>query len=58
MAGLALKEGDGTLAVTDPDYGEVIGHASGSVEAEGRILDPKAWTHRGEVRELPNGPLG
>lgn len=58
MAGLELEEGDGTLAVTDPDYGVVIGHASGSVEAEGRILDPKAWTHRGEVRELPNGPLG
>ena len=58
MAGLELEEGDGTLAVTDPDYGAVIGHASGSVEAEGRVLDPKAWTHRGEVRELPNGPLG
>ena len=58
MIGLELEEQDGRLALSDPDYGAVVGHSSGSVEAEGRMLDPKTWTHRGEVRELPDGPLG
>lgn len=44
---------DGTLSVTDPDYGPVAFHADGRVRAEGRVLDPASWTLAGHRAELP-----
>lgn len=38
------------LAVEDPDYGTVTFHPDGRVEAEGRVIDPKAFTVEGERR--------
>ncbi len=43
---------DGSIRVLDPDYGEVVFHADGVVEAEGRRLDPRNWTLQGERREI------
>ncbi len=43
---------DGTIAVDDPEYGRVAFHDDGSVSAEGRRLDPAAWTLAGECREI------
>ncbi len=49
LAGLAIREeADGALGVDDPEYGKVLFHADGRVAAEGRTLDPKAWTVKGE----------
>ena len=48
FAGLAMEGlADGRVVVEDPDYGVVEFHADGSVAAEGRTLDPAAWTVRG-----------
>ncbi|MEQ1949782.1 hypothetical protein [Mesorhizobium sp. CN2-181] len=56
--GLEIEHiGDGRLKVNDPEYGAVIFHADGRVEAEGRLLDPAEWTVRGEATRLPDGPL-
>ncbi len=41
------------LVIEDPDYGRVVFHPDGSVEAEGRRLDPKEWTVAGRRRALP-----
>ncbi|MEM6761363.1 MAG: hypothetical protein AAF615_00660 [Pseudomonadota bacterium] len=45
---------DGVLTVTDPEYGLVMFHADGVVEAEGRKIDPKTWTTEGKrtVRDV------
>lgn len=37
------------LAVEDPEYGRVVFNPDGTVLAEGRRLDPKAWTVEGQV---------
>jgi hypothetical protein len=34
--------------VEDPDYGRVVFHPDGTIEAEGR-LDPKTWTVPGHL---------
>lgn len=48
--GLALRrEAEGLLRVVDPVYGEVLFHADGRVEAEGRVIDPALWTVKGEA---------
>ena len=41
----------------DPEYGEVRFHASGKVEAEGRVVDPATWTVAGKAEFLPAGAL-
>ena len=56
--GLEIEDiGGGRLRVDDPEYGAVIFHADGRIEAEGRVIDPAAWTVRGEATSLPDGPL-
>lgn len=58
FAGLTLvEEAGGTLSIIDPEYGRVRMHADGRVEAEGRSIDPAAWTVAGEATHLPSGPL-
>ena len=49
------KEADGALRIDDPEYGEVLFHANGQAEAEGRMVDPAAWTITGEVETFPAG---
>jgi hypothetical protein len=44
---------DGGIVLDDPDYGTVVCHASGIVEAEERLVDPSLWTREGGVRALP-----
>ncbi|UCI07125.1 hypothetical protein [Mesorhizobium sp. B1-1-8] len=58
FAGLAVAaDSDGTLRIDDAEYGAVVFHADGRVEAEGRLIDPAAWTVRGEAKHLPEGPI-
>ncbi|OCX66900.1 hypothetical protein BFP70_03475 [Thioclava sp. SK-1] len=47
------KDVDGTITVTDADYGPVVFHTDGTIAAEGRILDPMAWSLRGQRTKLP-----
>lgn len=55
FAGLVIaEEGDGMLRVDDPEYGEVLFHADGRVVAQGRVLDPKVWSVKGE-RSIAGG---
>ncbi|MBP1849726.1 hypothetical protein J2Z17_001147 [Rhizobium halophytocola] len=55
---LALRDGEGDdLIVDDPEYGPVTLHADGRISAEGRVLDPAAWSVEGEAREFETGPL-
>ncbi len=46
------EQADGTIRVDDPAYGPVLFRQDGSVEAEGRRLDPKSWTVKGEAQRL------
>ncbi len=46
---------DGTIRVMDADYGEVVFAADGTVEAEGRRLDPRDWTLAGTRRVIELG---
>jgi hypothetical protein len=39
----------GRFTVTDPDYGPVVFHPDGTVEAEGRRLRPKDWSVAGRL---------
>jgi hypothetical protein len=56
--GLEIEDlGGGSLRLDDPEYGAVIFHVDGRIEAEGRVIDPAAWTVRGEATSLPDGPL-
>ncbi|AUH33531.1 hypothetical protein [Paracoccus tegillarcae] len=43
-----IEKPDGRILVTDPDYGSVIFCPDGTVEAEGRKLDPSQWTVEGQ----------
>jgi hypothetical protein len=45
----------GDVVVNDPDYGPVLFNADGTVEAEGRRLDPTDWTVEGSRVILPAG---
>ena len=45
-----VEEANGDILVDDPEYGRVRFGADGSVEAEGRRLDPAEWTIAGEAR--------
>ncbi|MBT9386188.1 hypothetical protein KM176_20125 [Pseudooceanicola sp. CBS1P-1] len=44
---------DGTFVIEDADYGPVQFRRDGKVIAEGRTLDPLAWTLAGHRQELP-----
>lgn len=44
---------DGSWRLDDPDYGPVIFHADGVVEAEGRRIDPQTYSIAGEALTLP-----
>jgi hypothetical protein len=47
---LSMRHGDGgLLAMDDPEYGPVLFHADGRVEAEDRVLDPAEWTVAGRA---------
>jgi len=51
FSSLAPAPGDDPRAIVtveDPDYGLVTFHPDGTVEAEGRRLDPKDWSVRGQ----------
>ncbi|WP_417823996.1 hypothetical protein [Thalassospira lucentensis] len=47
---------DGTYRIEDTQYGTVSFHQSGVVTAEGRTLDPKEWTLKGDRTKLPISP--
>lgn len=50
FGGLTVRDAaDGTLSVDDPEYGEVRFRPDGTVEAEGRVIRPGAFTVQGEV---------
>lgn len=53
----APREEHGRLVIDDPDYGPVIFHADGVVEAEGRRIDPDEMTVSGTREALPRGPI-
>ncbi len=48
---------DGSIVVDDPEYGPVIFHEDGRINAEERELNPENWTIAGHAEELPSGPL-
>lgn len=53
FAGLVTQDGaDGSMVIDDPDYGTVVCRMDGTIEAEGRVLDPAAWTHKGTLTRL------
>ncbi|HEY4201813.1 MAG TPA: hypothetical protein VGM83_14770 [Devosiaceae bacterium] len=53
FAALEIATGaNDSFIVDDPDYGRVVFHNDGIVEAEGRSLDPAQWTIAGEARIL------
>lgn len=53
FAGLSIgREAGGLLRVDDPEYGSVLFHPDGRVEAEGRVIDPASWTIGGEAVAL------
>jgi hypothetical protein len=54
---LQAVEANGGFVVQDPEYGEVRFNGDATVEAEGRILDPRGWTVAGSRANLPLGPL-
>jgi hypothetical protein len=55
---LSLRREKGNLIIVmDPEYGEVRFHASGRVEAEGRVVDPATWTVAGKAELLEAGPV-
>lgn len=53
MGHLAVRRTGDAIVLDDPDHGAVACHAAGTIEAEGRIVDPAAWTREGETRILP-----
>jgi hypothetical protein len=53
FSGLVIGRGKNDLLhVTDPEYGEVLFHADGRIEAEGRVVDPAGWQIAGEAAFL------
>ena len=53
MRQLEMRQTGDDIRLGDPDYGNVVCHSAGTIEAEGRIVDPAAWTREGEKRNLP-----
>jgi hypothetical protein len=53
FSNLSLDSGtDGLLHLTDPEYGDVVFHADGRIEVEGRVVDPAGWQVEGEATLL------
>ncbi|MBS1156828.1 MAG: hypothetical protein H6R07_2752 [Proteobacteria bacterium] len=52
FSAISVQERDGDLVVSDPEYGRIVFHASGEIEAEGRRLDPGTWSIEGACQEL------
>ncbi len=52
FGGLRMDGADDKITVVDPDYGNVLFRSDGTVEAEGRHLDPSDWTLAGERVEM------
>ncbi|AXC48875.1 hypothetical protein DRW48_03450 [Paracoccus suum] len=53
FAGVTAREdADGNLCVIDPEYGSVAFNRDGTVEAEGRRLDPAQWTLTGTRHKI------
>ena len=48
---------DGEITLDDPEYGTIRFNPDGSIDAEGRRIDPQAFTVRGERTILPRGAL-
>jgi hypothetical protein len=55
---LHAVEANGGFVVQDPEYGAVHFNGDATVEAQGRVLDPRGWTVTGSRVNLPDGPLG
>jgi len=49
----AIDGQDGEIWLDDPDYGRVVFHPDGRLFAEGGVIDPAAWTHKGKATVLP-----
>lgn len=49
---LHVERGEKAYVIDDAEYGRVVFRDDGTIAAEGRELDPRAWTLAGEVREL------
>lgn len=49
------EQADGTIRIDDPEYGPVLFRRDGTVEAEGRRLEPQSWTVKGEAEKLSLG---
>jgi len=43
------------LGIVDPEYGHVVFHSNGSIEAEGRLVDPSEWPVAGTARFFAPG---
>jgi hypothetical protein len=57
FSGLAIDRGDNdVLRVADPEYGNVVFHADGRIEAEGRVVDPSDWQIAGKATRFAPGP--
>ncbi len=50
-----VRGGDGTFTVDDPEYGAVVFHADGVVEAEGKTITPEEYTVEGMTTIYPGG---
>ncbi|HUH77197.1 MAG TPA: hypothetical protein VLZ53_07525, partial [Devosia sp.] len=58
FAPLALNiSADGIWRLDDPEYGPVIFHPDGVVEAEGRRIDPNSYSIAGDAITLPDFAL-
>jgi len=55
FAALAVRHDGDTIVVEDPDYGAVRFKGDGSVEAEGRLLQPSHWTVEGYHASFAEG---
>ena len=55
--GMRPAEDAASIRVEDPDYGPVLFRDDGTVEAEGRVIDPARFTVQGRREILPRGPL-
>lgn len=57
FAHLALQHDGERIVINDPDYGLIMFHPDGAVEAEGRRLVPTEITVSGTRDALPRGPI-
>ena len=48
-----IEEENDRIVVMDAEYGRVAFHADGTIEAEGRVIDPSGWTVEGQRGDIP-----